>query len=99
MKGTSSVMDTLNAHPQYTGSGALAMCQKMLNENDATIKQLREENERLKEQVASLSALLDPARSQREADAVLKMRAQLEHYKHVVDGLSAEIVKLKRAQK
>lgn len=73
-------------------SGAMAMCQKMLDEDAVIIKELRDENKALKDELESLRARTP----QNESEAILKMRAEVAAYKHTIELLSQQIIVLKK---
>lgn len=71
-------MDTNRVAPPH-----VVMCQKMLDEDTVIIRGLREENTRLKGELAAMMAL----------------RAEVERYKKTIIQLSAKIVELKKQVK
>lgn len=94
-------MDTLQGTPTRSerASGSFAMCKKMLAESDATIRELRLENKRLKDELTSLQQLSNYGMASRESEALIRLRKEVKQYKDVNEQLSLEIVKLKKQRK
>ena len=87
-------MSLKEAPNESGGGGAIKMCQKMLDENQLIIDELRDENTKLKAHLAQFKKLSNIP--QEESKTILALRAQLERYKEVVRLLQMEVVKLKK---